>query len=178
MSDVPLGAFLSGGVDSSTVVTLMKDAGVRAPMTTTIGFEEKGFDERERAREVAVAAGTDHRDLLVMPDAVGVVDELARYYDEPFADASAVPTYYLCRETRERVTVALSGDGGDETHAGYRRYWFNGLENRLRRWLGGQVGRAAARLSGRLYPKADWLPRPLRANTLLLNLGDDPARAY
>lgn len=178
MADVPLGAFLSGGVDSSAVVTLMKEAGVASPCTTTIGFEEKAFDERARARLVADRIGADHRERIVTPDALAVVDALAYHYDEPFADASAVPTYYLSAATRERVTVALSGDGGDETYAGYRRYWFDGLENRWRGRLPGMAGRAACRFAGRLYPKADWLPRPLRARTLLLNLGDDPARAY
>jgi asparagine synthase (glutamine-hydrolysing) len=178
MSDVPLGAFLSGGVDSSTVVSLMAETASKATRTTTIGFDEKGFDERDRARQVAERLGTDHREHLVTPDAVQIVDALARFYDEPFADASAVPTYYLSRVTRSQVTVALSGDGGDETYAGYRRYWFDGLEHRLRRWLLGPVGRTAAGWLARGYPKADWLPRPLRARTLLQNLADDPAGAY
>lgn len=178
MSDVPLGAFLSGGVDSSAVVHLMVEAGVDTPRTTTIGFEVEGFDERPRARRVAGTLGTDHVERLVTPDALSVVDALAYHFDEPFADVSAVPTYYLSQVTRERVTVALSGDGGDETHAGYRRYWFEGLENRIRQWIPGRPGRALAGVLGRLYPRAHWLPQRLRARTLLLNLADDPAHAY
>jgi len=178
MSDVPLGAFLSGGVDSSTVVSLMAEAGLESISATTIGFEEQGFDERRHARVVAKRVGASHHEHRVTPDAVQVVDALARFYDEPFADASAVPTYYLSRAARSQVTVALSGDGGDETHAGYRRYWFDALEHRLRRRLLGPVGRTAAGWMARLYPKADWLPRPFRARTLLQNVADDPARAY
>ena len=178
MADVPLGAFLSGGVDSSTVVALMKEAGVETPRTTTIGFPVKAYDERVRAREVAARVHADHVEREVCPDALAIVDQLAHHYDEPFADPSAIPTWYLSQATRERVTVALSGDGGDETYAGYRRYWFDRLEHRLRPWLLGRAGRGALRVLAGIYPKADWLPRPLRARTLLRNLADDPARAY
>ncbi|MBN2492759.1 MAG: asparagine synthase (glutamine-hydrolyzing) [Planctomycetes bacterium] len=178
MADVPLGAFLSGGVDSTAVLRFMRDAGVPAPQATTIGFGVPGFDERARARRVARHLGAEHHERVVTPDALAVVDRLAHHFDEPFADASAVPTWYLSAAARERVTVALSGDGGDETHAGYRRYWFEGLEHRLRRWIPGRPGRAALGLAARLYPKADWLPRPLRARTLLQNLAEPPAHAY
>ncbi len=178
MSDVPLGAFLSGGVDSSIVVALMTESGVRSPKTTTIGFEVEGFDERDRARMIAERFGADHTERVVTPDALSIVDRLSYFFDEPFADASAVPTYYLSEATRARVTVALSGDGGDETHAGYRRYWFDGFEHRMRGFMFGGVGRGLARGLSAVYPKADWLPRPLRAKTLLANLGDVPAGAY
>lgn len=178
MAEVPLGAFLSGGVDSSIVVALMTEAGVAAPKTTTIGFEVEGFDERDRARLVAERFGADHAERVVTPDALSIVDRLSYFFDEPFADASAVPTYYLSEATRTRVTVALSGDGGDETYAGYRRYWFDGFEHRMRRWMLGGLGQSVARGLSSVYPKADWLPRPLRAKTLLGNLGDGPAAAY
>lgn len=121
-SDVPVGAFLSGGIDSSLVVMLAQ-AQLQEPLNTfSIGFQEAEFDETHYARQVAQAAGTRHREYKVTPDAVSILDQLVYHYDEPFGDSSAIPTWYLCQWTREHVKVALTGDGGDELFAGYERY--------------------------------------------------------
>ncbi|MBI4434409.1 asparagine synthase (glutamine-hydrolyzing) [Candidatus Uhrbacteria bacterium] len=126
MSDVPLGAHLSGGIDSSLVVSCMAQECSTPVRTFSIGFTEDAYDERPFARAVAERFGTQHEEFVVEPDAIAVLPELVRHYEEPYADSSALPTWYLCRETRRRVTVALNGDGGDENFAGYTRY--NGWE--------------------------------------------------
>ena len=122
ISDVPLGAFLSGGVDSSAVVALMARASSEPVKTFSIGFEDRDFDELPYARRLAEQYGTDHHEFIVRPDAAAVLPDLVRHYGEPFADPSALPTYYLSKMTRQEVTVALSGDGGDENFAGYENY--------------------------------------------------------
>ncbi|MEE8240771.1 MAG: asparagine synthase (glutamine-hydrolyzing) [Nitrospirales bacterium] len=122
MSDVPLGAFLSGGIDSSAVVALMSELSPIPVRTFAIGFEGDG-DDLDRARIVSQAYGTEHHEMLVKPDAANLLPWLVRHLDEPFADPSIIPTYYLAEFTREHVTVALNGDGGDETFAGYSKYW-------------------------------------------------------
>ena len=128
VSDVPLGAFLSGGIDSSAVVAMMSRAGARPLNTFSIGFKEKDFSETDYARAVSEKFGTIHHEMIVEPDAVGLLPELAWDFDEPFADASAIPTYYVSKMARKHVTVVLSGDGGDEVFAGYRRYlWANDM---------------------------------------------------
>src|SRR5260370_28929440 len=122
MSDVPLGAFLSGGVDSSAVVAMMSELQPGRVKTFTIGVDERDFSEIEHARRVATRFGTDHNEFIVRPDAIEVLPTLVRHYGEPYADSSAIPTYYLSKMTRQHVTVALNGDGGDEAFAGYERY--------------------------------------------------------
>ena len=179
MADVPLGAFLSGGVDSSAVVASMARQSARPVVTTSVGFAERSHSELEHARAVAEALGTEHHALVVKPDAMADLPRLVWHLDQPFADSSALPTYYVSRAARERVTVALSGDGGDELFAGYqRRYGIHRLEQRLRRLIPGPIRRGVLAPLGRLYPRSDRIPRPLRLKLVLSNLGQSFERAY
>ncbi|MGN6374539.1 MAG: XrtA/PEP-CTERM system amidotransferase [Sphingomonas sp.] len=178
VADVPLGAFLSGGVDSSAVVALMAEASQRAVKTCTIGFDDAGHDERVHAQAVARRFATDHRERVVAPDDFALIDTLVAAFDEPFADASALATYRVCELARETVAVALSGDGADEALAGYRRYRFQAVEERVRALLPAGVRTGVFGRLGAWYPKADWAPRPLRAKTTLLGLARDGAEAY
>ncbi|MFX0198548.1 MAG: asparagine synthase (glutamine-hydrolyzing), partial [Candidatus Hodarchaeota archaeon] len=122
VSDVPLGAFLSGGIDSSTIVAMMASLCLEPPKTFSVGFKEKGFDELQYSRTIAKRFETDHHEFIVTPDAIETLHALSWAFDEPFADSSAIPTYYVSKIARKHVTVILSGDGGDETFAGYDRY--------------------------------------------------------
>jgi asparagine synthase (glutamine-hydrolysing) len=133
MSEVPLGAFLSGGIDSSAVVALMSEESSERIKTFSIGFEEQDFSELHHARRVAEHVGADHHEFIVRPDAMEVLPILVEHYGEPYADSSAVPTYYVARETRQHVTVALNGDGGDESFAGYERYIAMSLAEKYRK---------------------------------------------
>jgi asparagine synthase (glutamine-hydrolysing) len=168
ISDVPLGAFLSGGVDSSAVVALMAGLTGTPVKTFSIGFDEKEYDELPYARMVAQRYGTDHHEFVVRPDAVEIFPKLVWHYNEPFADASAIPTYYLSQMARRHVTVALNGDAGDENFAGYRRYVptsnaqrFDRLPLPLRKALGG-VARSVpgtGRTDSVMYRGRQWLRR-------------------
>ena len=178
VADVPLGAFLSGGVDSSSVVALMAEASTAPVKTCSIGFDVKALDESDYARAVAERFGCDHAARVVSPDDFAHIDTLAAMFDEPFADASALPTWRVCQLAREQVTVALSGDGADEAFAGYRRHVFLSAEERVRRWVPAGIRAGLFGTAGRLYPKADWAPRPLRAKTTLLSLARSGAEAY
>lgn len=148
VSDVPLGAFLSGGIDSSAVVALMAGMQGKPVTTCTIGFDDQAYDERAYARTVSTAFGTDHHEFLVHQNVAEVLDGLAWHYDEPFADPSSVPTYYVSKITRQKVTVALSGDGGDENFAGYEKYHTDAVENRCRSMLPAFLWRLLSRALG------------------------------
>lgn len=178
VSDVPLGAFLSGGVDSSSVVALMAEASGEPVRTCSIGFDVAALDETSYAGQVAELFGTAHRSRVVGAEDFHEIDRLAAMFDEPFADASALPTWRVCELARESVTVALSGDGADEAFAGYRRQMFQAREEAIRRIVPSPLRRGVFGGLGALYPKADWLPRPLRAKTTLLSLADSGEGGY
>lgn len=175
-SEVPLGAFLSGGVDSSAVVAMM--AGDKPVTTCSIGFDDPEFDESEYANQVARRYATVHHGQIVDKDDYGLVDTLAHLYDEPFADSSAIPTYRVCQLARRHVTVALSGDGGDENFAGYRRYRFAMAEHSVRSKLPEAIRKPLFGTLGSLYPKADWAPRMFRAKTTFEALARDLVEGY
>jgi len=177
VSDVPLGAFLSGGIDSTAVATSMRRADAGPLVLCSVGFNERSHDELQLARATAERLGAVHHTRVLEPDPTLASEVLPWFFDEPLADPSTVPTYLVSKVAREHVTVALSGDGGDETFAGYRRYVHDVAENRLRQAIG-SPGRALARSLGRHYPHLAWAPRVLRGRTFLTNVGDDPARAY
>src|SRR5215510_4409834 len=149
ISDVPLGAFLSGGIDSSIVVGLMAKVSGAKVKTFSIGFNEAAYDETAHARRIAERWGTDHHEFIVEPDALAILPKLVRHYGEPYADSSAIPTFYVAQMTRCHVTVALNGDGGDESFAGYERYLANYLAERMRSIPGVA---AAARALSRIIP--------------------------
>jgi asparagine synthase (glutamine-hydrolysing) len=177
VSDVPLGAFLSGGVDSSSVVALMNE--FQPPVTTcSIGFDEQSYDEARDAREFANSLGANHHEQIVKPRAVDLLSKLAWHYDEPFADSSAVPTYYVSQEARRHVTVALSGDGGDENFAGYRRYKLTLREEQLRAHVPAGIRSAVFGPLGRIYPKLGWAPRVFRAKSTFQSLARDFIGGY
>lgn len=177
VADVPLGVFLSGGIDSSAVATSMADRSTDPIVACSVGFDDKRFDELELASETAARLGAVHHTKILDPDPTLATRVLPWFYDEPLADPSTVPTYLVSQMAREHVTVALAGDGGDEIFGGYRRYIFDTAENRVRSTIGAP-GRTAARALGAVYPKMDWAPRVLRAKSTLTNLGCDPALAY
>ncbi len=178
MSEVPLGAFLSGGVDSSAIVAMMAGASSKPVITNSISFSVASYNEADYARQVADLFETDHNEFHVTPDAISIIEKLAWHYDEPFADSSAVPTYYVSKMARERVTVSLSGDGGDENFAGYRRYYMDMRENLVRNMVPGVLRRPVFGLLGSLYPKADYLPQIFRGKAFLSNVARDPVDAY
>jgi len=178
VSDVPLGAFLSGGVDSSSVVAFMAEASSQPVQTCAIGFDNAAHDETRYATEVAKRFATSHRARIVASDDYAAANAIARMFDEPFADASALATWRVSQLARETVTVALSGDGADEIFAGYRRYKFQDAEERVRslvprRWREPVFGSLA-----RIYPKADWAPQMFRAKSTFAALALTGGEAY
>jgi asparagine synthase (glutamine-hydrolysing) len=178
ISEVPLGAFLSGGVDSSAVVAAMAGLSGTPINTCSISFSDPAFDESRYAQMVADRYRTRHFVDRVESDDFDLIDKLAHLYDEPYADSSAIPTYRVCELARSHVTVALSGDGGDESFGGYRRYWLHLMEERMRRPLPLALRRAVFGLLGRAYPKADWAPRVFRAKTTFQALARNTTEAY
>ncbi|MBI5759292.1 MAG: asparagine synthase (glutamine-hydrolyzing) [Planctomycetales bacterium] len=177
-SDVPLGAFLSGGVDSTIIVGLMQQLSNRPVQTYSIGFPVASFDERSYAREAATHLGTDHHEFVVKPSALDSLPKLIWHYDEPFADSSAIPTMSLCEMTRRNVTVALSGDGGDELFAGYERYRAVQLGqtfDHLPRWCRRLI---TARLWQKIPTSVDQKSRGRRIKRLLGALAEIPERRY
>jgi asparagine synthase (glutamine-hydrolysing) len=177
-ADVPLGAFLSGGVDSSAVVAMMAGLSDEPVNTCSIAFQEKAFDESEYAEQVARQYHTNHHTETVDTDDYALLDTLAGLYDEPYADSSAIPTYRVCQLARQRVTVALSGDGGDENLAGYRRYRYAMAEDAVRAKIPAALRRGVFGPLGKYYPKADWAPRVFRAKTTFEALARDLVEGY
>ncbi len=175
ISEVPLGAFLSGGVDSSAVVAMMAELSPHAVNTCSIGFDDPEYDETRYAQMVAAHLNTGHGSRIVSVDDFDLIDQIAGIYDEPFADSSAIPTYRVCQLARERVTVALSGDGGDELLGGYRRYQTHLRQESLRAMLPNRVGRL---LFGGLARAYDVHPARLRGAATVRSLASDPVDAY
>lgn len=178
ISEVPLGAFLSGGVDSSAVVAMMAGISQEPVNTCSISFADPRYDEAHYANLVAERYRTNHHVDRVESDDFDLLDTLAGVYDEPFADSSAIPTYRVCQLARRRVTVALSGDGGDEAFAGYRRYRWHMYEESVRRRLPLALRRPLFGLLGRVYPKLDWAPSVLRAKSTFQSLALSTMDAY
>lgn len=178
IADVPVGAFLSGGVDSSIIVGLAAARSGSAPRAFSMGFAESSFNELPQARQTAAFFGVELTEEIVAPDAVSLLDEMTHYYDEPFADSSAIPTYLVARLASRSVKVVLTGDGGDEAFGGYSRYQHDLGEAAVRALLPGWFRRLALGPLGAAWPRADWLPRPLRAKTALSNLAMEGGGAY
>ncbi|MDT7837666.1 XrtA/PEP-CTERM system amidotransferase [Aquabacterium sp. OR-4] len=178
IAEVPLGAFLSGGVDSSAVVATMAGLSEGPVNTCSIAFDDPKFNESEFAAMVANRYGTNHRVETVLSDDFDLIDTLARLYDEPYADSSAIPTYRVCQLARKHVTVALSGDGGDETFGGYRRYRLHLMEERMRAALPAGLRQPLFGFLGKVYPKADWAPRMFRAKTTFEGMARNAVQAY
>ncbi len=182
VAEVPLGAFLSGGVDSSAVVATMAQPqgqpGAPAVTTCSIGFDDANFDETAYATQVAQQYKTQHHAQIVSGDDYALVDQLVHLYDEPYADSSAIPTYRVCQLARQRVTVSLSGDGGDENFAGYRRYRMAMAEHSVRDRIPASLRKPVFGTLGKLYPKADWAPRVFRAKTTFESIARDLVEGY
>jgi len=177
-SEVPLGSFLSGGVDSSAVVAMMSQISEKDVTTCSIGFAVKDYNETEFAQQVAKRYHTDHKERIVESDDYELLDELSALYDEPYADSSAIPTYRVCQLARENVTVALSGDGADELLAGYRRYKMLYNEDKVRAKIPQLLRKPVFGLLGKIYPKLDWAPRFLRAKSTFQSIAKDCVEGY
>jgi len=178
VADVPLGAFLSGGVDSSAVVAMMSQLQSEPVNTCAIGFDVPTFNETEFAQMVADRYHTNHSVQVVSQNDFELIDMLPSLYDEPYVDSSAMPTYRVCQMARKKVTVALSGDGGDEVFAGYRRYNMHLHEDKVRNLLPLGLRKAIFAPLGKLYPKLDWAPKFLRAKTTFQSMAMDSVEGY
>jgi asparagine synthase (glutamine-hydrolysing) len=177
IADVPIGAFLSGGVDSSAVVAAMAEESSEPVKTFSIGFDYEPFNELPFARRIAEQFGTDHQEFVITPDAVGLIPRLVRHYGEPFADSSAIPSFYVSELTRQHVTVALNGDGGDESFAGYNRYVSNVLASRLAGLPHG-MRRLASAVGNQLPSDRDMSSTRNRTKRLLRSLSLSPSERY
>ena len=178
-SEVPIGAFLSAGIDSGLVVSHMAESLGQPPVTATVGFDHAAHNELAGAALTAERYHTRHHTAVVEPCLDDVLDPIVAAFDEPFADSSSIPTYYVSKAAREHVTVALSGDGADEAFGGYGwRYLPLAMETKARRLVPGEPGRKAAAWLGARWPRSQAFPRPLRVGNVLENLGRDPAAAY
>jgi len=179
LAEVPLGAFLSGGVDSSAIVALMAEIqGDRPVNTCSIGFDVKNYNETEFADMVVEKFNTNHQMEVVSSDDFDLIDKLAAMYDEPYADSSAIPTYRVCELARKKVTVCLSGDGGDEIFGGYRRHKWHMLEEKIRSCVPSGVRAPIFNFLGDHYPKLDWAPKFMRAKSTFQALQRDSLSAY
>ena len=178
MSEVPLGAFLSGGVDSSSVVAMMAKESSKPINTCSIAFPDPKYNESEFATMVAERYHTNHYVETVNPDDFSLLDSLIEVYDEPYADSSAIPTFRVCELARKKVVVALSGDGADEYFSGYRRHRWHANEEKIRSLLPYAIRKPLFGLLGRYYPKMDWAPRYLRAKTTFQGLARESVSAY
>ena len=179
MSEVPLGAFLSGGIDSSLVVSSMARQTERPVITNSIGFHDRLLNELPVAGAIAAYLKTDHHEYVVEPKVLDVLQKIAWHFDEPFADSSAVPTWYVCEMARRTVTVALSGDGGDESFGGYTfRYLPHMIESRIRAAMPAMIRQAVFGPLGNLWPASARLPKPLRLKTIFENLSVSDAEAF
>ncbi len=178
VADVPLGAFLSGGVDSSAVVAMMAGLSTDPVNTCSISFGDPKFNEAQFAAQVAERYHTAHRVEQVDPDDFSLIDKLSSLYDEPYADSSALPTYRVCELAKHQVTVALSGDGGDENLAGYRRYRWHTSEDKIRSFVPDALRVPLFSMLGKVYPQFNRAPKILRAKSTLESIGRDSMTGY
>ena len=178
VADVPLGAFLSGGVDSSAIVAMMAGLSKDPVNTCSISFGDPAYNESKFAAQVAERYHTQHRVEQVNADDLSLIDQLADLYDEPYADSSALPTYKVCELAKKQVTVVLSGDGGDENLAGYRRYRWHKYEEQMRSWLPTNIRKPVFGMLGQIYPKADWAPKLFRAKSTFESISRDSLEGY
>jgi asparagine synthase (glutamine-hydrolysing) len=179
MSEVPLGCFLSGGLDSSLVLSSMAKVTNSAVTTNSIGFHDRNFNELPIARLIAEHFGTNHHEVVVTPKILDVLEKIAWIFDEPFADSSAVPTWYVCQMARKNVTVALSGDGGDESFGGYTfRYVPHMMESKIRARLPLPMRKLTFGIIGRIWPSWSRLPKYLRLKTIFENLTLNDSQAF
>lgn len=178
VTEVPLGSFLSGGVDSSAVVALIAGMSDEPVRTCSIGFDVAAYDESDYANQIAQQYATNHESRIVTSNDFSLIPQLAGIYDEPYADSSALATYRVCELAREKVTVSMSGDGADELLAGYRRYKLLMNEQKVRQRIPKALRTAVFKPLGRWFPKLDWAPRVFRAKTTFQSLAMDLVEGY